>query len=246
MKVYINQYKDHWVSPYTMLDYIFFWTDWSKCSRTWTLKDTLEDQSEELKGEKSRYIERPEWTERASDYLTPISRAIMWVWDRVDRKIDYVKIDRWDTWSMDHTLGQIALPMLKQLQATKHGSPFVDDEDVPEELKSTSAPPKENEWDTDDNHFKRWDWVLNEMIFAFEHKLDDSWQDAYRSGEHDLVWTPIDAAGNEVPKGEHKYYRMDHGPKDTYQCDYDGIAVVEKRIQNGFRLFGKYYCALWD
>ena len=245
MKVYINQYKDHWISPYTMLDYAFFWTDWSKCSR-WTLEQTLEDEARVLKGEKSRYVERPEWTEVWSDRLTPLSRAIKWGLDRVDRKIDYVKIDKWDTWSMDHTLGLIALPMLKQLKETKHGGPCVDDEDVPDELKSTSAPDRENEYDTDENWFKRWDWVIDEMIFAFEHKLDDSWQDAYRSGEHDLVWTPIDADGNVVPKGEHKYYRMDHGPNDTYKCDYDGIAVVEKRIQNGFRLFGKYYQGLWD
>jgi hypothetical protein len=117
---------------------------------------------------------------------------------------------------------------------------------VPEELKSTSAPPKENEWDTDDNHHKRWDWALDEMIFAFEHKLDDSWQDAYRSGTHDMLWVPVDVNGNEVPKGEHKYYQMKDGPNNTYKCDYDGIKLVETRIQNGFRLFGKYYQALWD
>jgi hypothetical protein len=245
MKVYINRYKNHWISPYTMLDYAFFWTDWSKCSR-WTLEQTLEDEKRVQEGQESQYVERPEWTEVWSDRLTPLSRAIQWLLDRVDRKIDYVKIDRWDTWSMDHTLGLIALPMLKQLKKDKHGAPLVDDEDVPDELKSTSAPAKENEYDIDDNHFKRWDWAMDEMIFAFEHKLDDSWQDAYRSGEHDLVWVPIDAAGNVVPKGEHKYYRMEHGPKDTYKCDYDGIAVVEARIQNGFRLFGKYYQSLWD
>jgi hypothetical protein len=39
---------------------------------------------------------------------------------------------------------------------------------------------------------------------------------------------------------------MGKGPKDTYQCDYDGMQVVEKRIQNGLRLFGKYFSALWD
>ena len=246
MKVYINKYKDHWISPYTMLDYVFFWTDWSKCARGWKLVDTLEDEAETLQGGKSRYIERPDWTEQWADRLMPISQAIQWVWDRVDRKIDYVKIDRWDTWSMDHTLGRIALPMLRQLKATKHGAPFVDDEDVPEELRSTSAPPKENEYDTDGNHFRRWDWVMDEMIFAFEHKLDDSWQDAYRSGEIDMLWVPVDKDGNEVPKGEHRYYQMKDGPKNTYKCDYDGIREVEKRIQNGFRLFGKYYQGLWD
>lgn len=237
MKVYINKYRDHWISPYTVFDYLFWWTDWSKCSRDRRVLG-LDDQR--------KYVDHPDWVERWSDRLTPISRAIQWVLDRVHPKIDYVKIDRWDTWSMDHTLGHIALPMLKQLNATKHGAPFVDDEDVPEELKSTAAPPKENEWDTDANHFARWDWVMAEMIFAFEHRLDDSWEDAYRSGEHDFLWVPVDADGNEVPKGEHKFTEMRRGPNDTYRCDYDGMKIVQDRIQNGFRLFGKYYQALWD
>ena len=220
---------------------MFFWTDWSKCSRNKSLQSALD----ELEG-KYKYVEPPEWVEKWSDRLLPISKAIQWVWSKVDRKIDYVKIDRWDTWSMDHTLSYIILPMLKQLKETKHGSPFVDDEDVPEELKSTSAPPKENEWDTDENHFKRWDYALDEMIFAFEHKVDDSWQDAYRSGEHDILWVPVDKDGNEVPKGEHKFMQMAKGPKDTYECDYDGMEIVHKRMKNGFRLFGKYYEGLWD
>lgn len=241
MKVYINKYKDHWISPYTILDYMFFWTEWSKCSRDKSVQAAIDD----MNGTK-KYIEHPEWVDKWSDRLMPISQAIQWVWDKIDRKIDYVKIDRWDTWSMDSTLSHIILPMLKQLKATKHGSPFVDDEDVPEELKSTSAPPKENEWDTDDNHFKRWDYVLDEMIFAFEHKIDDSWEDAYRSGEIDTKWVPVDKDGKEVPKGEHKFYQMADGPNHTYKCDYDGMKVVYDRMQNGFRLFGKYYQGLWD
>ena len=237
MKVYINRYKDHWISPYTMLDYAFFWTDWSKCARDKSIRSIEEERN---------YIERPEWTERWSDYLTPVSRAIQWAWDRIDPKIDYVKIDRWDTWSMDHTLGQIALPMLRQLKRDKHGAPLVDDEDVPEHLRSTAAPAKENEWDTDDNHFLRWDWVMDEMIFAFEHRLDDSWEDEFRSGEIDMLWVPVDRDGNEVPKGDHNFYQMKRGPKDTYKCDYEGMKKVQARIDNGFRLFGKYYQALWD
>lgn len=241
MKVYIGKYRNHWLSPYTILDYMFFWTDWSKCSR-WSTQQALDDHSRE----KSKFVEHPEWVEKWSDRLVPVSQAIQWVLDRVHPPINYVKIDRYDTWSMDHTLAHIVLPMLKQLRATKHGSPFVDDEDVPEELRSTSAPPKENEWDTDGNHFKRWDWALDEMIFAFECKVDDSWQDAFREGEIDWITVPIDKDGNEVPKGEHKYYQMKDGPNHTYKCDYEGMQKVETRIQNGFRLFGKYYQALWD
>lgn len=245
MKIYISGYRDHWISPYTMLDYVFFWTDWSKCSR-WTVEQSLEESARITRGEKSQYVEHPEWVERWSDRLTPISRGIMWILDRVHPPIKYVKIDRYDTWSMDHTLADIVLPMLKQLKKDKHGAPFVDDEDVPEHLRSTAAPPRENEYDTDAHHFARWDWVMDEMIFAFECKVDDSWEEAFRSGEHDLLWIPVDRDGNEVPKGEHTYYQMTHGPKDTYQCDYEGMKVVQARITNGFRLFGKYYEGLWD
>ena len=241
MKVYIGKYRDHWISPYTMLDYMFFWTDWSKCSR-WSTQQALEDYGRE----KTQWVDHPKWVERWSDRLEPISKAIQWVLDLVHPKIDYVKIDYWDTWSMDHTLSPIILPMLRQLKEKKHGSPLVEDEDVPEHLRSTAAPPKENEWDTDDNLHLRWEWVMNEMIFAFECKVDDSWQDGYRSGEIDWISVPVDKDGNEVPKGEHKHYQMKDGPKNTYKCDYEGMKVVEDRIQNGFRLFGKYYQGLWD
>jgi len=84
---------------------------------------------------------------------------------------------------MDHTLALIISPMLKQLKATKHGSPFVSDEDVPEHLRSTAAPEltdKEKEWgETDALFHARWTYVLNEMIFAFDLELNDNWEDEY-------------------------------------------------------------------
>jgi hypothetical protein len=240
MKIFISGYRDHWFSPYTWFDNVFFWTDWSKCARDKSIESALDQER--------KWIDRPDWVEKWTDRLEPISKGIMWVLDRVHPKIEYVKIDRYDTWSMDHTLAPIILPMLKQLQKTKHGSPSVDDEDVPEGLglRSTEAGAKENEWDTDENWFKRWDWVLDEMIFAFTCKVDDSWENAFRSGVHDYVHVPVDVHGNEVAKGTHKYWQMKDGPKNTYKCDYEGMRVVEARIQNGFRLFGKYFSALWD
>ena len=222
MKVWISNYRNHWLSPYTILERVLFWKDWDNIS-----------------------YDEP-WVERWSNRLEPVCKLLQWISEHVRPRFEYVKLDRWDTWSMDHTLATIVLPMLRQLHDTKHGAPMVDDEDVPEELRSTSAPATENEWDTDANHFLRWDWVMNEMIFAFECKVDDSWEDAFREGEHDIIWVPVDKDGNEVPKGEHKFYQMGKGPKDTYKCDYDAMKVVEARIQNGFRLFGKYYQALWD
>ena len=215
MKVYISNYRDHWISPYTILEKIFFWREI--------------DYDEPI-------------IEKWSDRLMPLSVTYQKIMDFIHPRINYVKIDKWDTWSMDHTLGFIVLPMLKQLKEKTHGAPYVDDADVPDELKSTNAEPKENEWDTDSNHFKRWYWALDEMIFAFESKQDESWQDAFRSGEIDIKSVPCEWDENGKPK----LYKMERGPNDTYKCDYEGMKVVEERIQNGFRLFGKYYSSLWD
>jgi hypothetical protein len=223
MKVYISKYRYHWLSPYHILEFICFWEK---------NNDVFYNHTDEPNHTYTKWVDR----------LDPICKVLQSVLDVIHPKIDYVKIDRWDTWSMDHTLGLIALPMLKQLQEKKHGAPFVDDEDVPEELKSTTAPPKENEWDTDDNHFKRWDWVMNEMIFAFEHHLNKDWEKAYQKGESDYK----SVACNWDENGKATMYKLVDGPNHTYECDYEGMQVVEERIKNGFRLFGRYYQNLWD
>ena len=241
MKIYKSCYRNHWVSPYTIIDYVFFWTEWSRCSRNSTLQTALDEAEGTYK-----YVEHPEWVDRWADRLNPISRAIQWVLDLIHPRIDYVKIDRYDTWSMDHTLADIILPMLRQLQATKHGSPNTDDEDVPKYLQSHMAQPKEYEWDTDSLHHMRWDWILAEMIFAFEKKAQDDWTSEFHTGEIDWTWVPVDKDGNEVAKGEHRYYTMKKGPKDTHVYDAEGAKQVQARITNGFRLFGKYFENLWD
>jgi len=76
--------------------------------------------------------------------LTPFCLILQKVLDTIRPQITHVKIDRWDTWSMDHTLAHIIITMLKQLKETKHGAPCTDDEDVPEYLRSHMAQPKEN------------------------------------------------------------------------------------------------------
>lgn len=123
--------------------------------------------------------------EKLDDVLNEIYNytinQILW---RRKRKIK-IRIDHYDTWSMDHTLSLIITPMLVQLKNNKHGAPYVDDDDVPEELRSTSAPPKKNEGDTDENHFKRWDWVLDEMIFAFSSEKNDDLEEHYINGNID-------------------------------------------------------------
>ena len=157
MKIDIGPYRS-WIGPYQIAEKILFWRD----------KD--EDDSVHDLGE---------WLSK-----TFLSDICQWAYGKRKRKIK-VRIDRYDTWSMDHTLGTIILPMLKQLKATKQGSGHVDDSDVPEELRSTAVAPKENDWDTDDNWHKRWDWVLDEMIWAFEQIVDDSKYDVFYDNGYD-------------------------------------------------------------
>ena len=202
MKVYLSKYRYHWISPYTVLEKVFFWREI--------------DYDEPI-------------IDKWSDRLAPICQGIQKVLDFIHPKINYVKIDKWDTWSMDHTLSFIIVPMLKQLKETKHGSPLVDDEDTPEELRSTAAPAKENDWDIDENHFKRWDWVLNEMIWAFEQNLSYDSEEKFFS---DTEWDPKEKDFN---KNLHKI-----------KIDQVGLKAHQDRKANGFRLFGKYYQGLWD
>lgn len=73
-----------------------------------------------------------------------------------------------DAWNADWTIAQLVLPLLLQVKKDKQGAPFVDDVYVPEELRSTACAPKENKWDVDDNWFKRYQYVLDEVIFAMQ------------------------------------------------------------------------------
>ena len=205
MKVYMNGYPNHWLSPYKILEKVIFWREI--------------DYDEKM-------IEK--WV----IILTPFCEVLQFVRKLFNPTIRYVKIDRWDTWSMDHTLAHIIHPMLVQLQKDKNGAPYTDDEDVPDEIKSTNAEPKENEWDTDSNHFKRWDYVLNEMIWSFEQELkdDDEGQffDHSECGDEKFPWNKD---GQYVSK---------------IKLDKEGLEAHQKRKANGFRLFGRYYQNLWD
>ena len=148
-----------------------------------------------------------------------------------------VRIDLHDTWSMDHTLAHIVLPMLAQLKATKNGAPCTDDIDVPVELRSTSAPAKENKWGTcpgtDENHFKRWDWILDEMIWAFNQKCRDDWESDFYEYKD---MTPEEAVGDTESL---------FGMKLIWE-DKKGRKAHAARMAEGFKLFGKYYENLWD
>ena len=128
------------------------------------------------------YIDWPKEQTRFENFLEKLEDVIQSVYnlinvlllDKCEQKVK-VHIDPWDTWSMDYTLASIILPMLHQLKETQHGAPFVDNEDVPEELHMPDGWYEEKysrNGETDPHFFDRWDWVLDEMIYAFDCKAN--------------------------------------------------------------------------
>ena len=203
MKIYIGPYRDRWVSyvhdKYMNKKYGWDWPEY---------------------GQKGLNITHEPFKEA---FLRNLEDALQWIYNHtinliLDRRSGQkmkIRIDKYDTWSMDHTLAPIILPMLKQLKETKHGAPAVEFKDVPEELMPPDAEATKKLYthgETDDNYFKRWDYVLDEMIWAFEQKCRDDWMEDF-------------------------YYN---------KWDQEGVKAHQERMSNGFRLFGKYYEALWD
>ena len=133
---------------------------------------------------------------------------------------DKVHIDKWDIWNTDIALAQIIHPILKMVKEASDGMPSnLDAADAPEHLQD----------DVD-----RWNWILDEMIFAFGSKLED-WHARFISGH-------IDVDFEDLGNGK---CRLKRGPKDTFKIDIEGTRAYQDRISNGFRLFGKYYESLW-
>ena len=245
MRAKIGPYK-HWIGPYHIADKVFFWVD----------------KYPELRGEERCAAYEQRWDYRAKEWLgeflahgfnkeTPSQqrkllssrpttwfyKLLVWAQSNQTRSIK-IKTDPWDHWSADHTMSLLILPILQDLQKYKHGAGHIDDEDVPEHLRSTAAGPKENDWDIDDNHFKRFEWVLDEIIWAHTQIVDDNWEAQYVTGKADWEFKPCEDRPG--------FSEMVEGPNHTYEMDMEGRKQHQERINNGLRLFGKYYQTLWD
>ena len=156
-------------------------------------------------------------------------------------KAEKIVIDDYDVWNLDHTMALILVPALKLLKQKKQGAPAVKNEDVPENLRATEEELEKynTNGDTDKHFFERWDWVLDEMIWAFQQKLED-WEEQFYSGVHDTSFVKKKNANGE------ELYEMVNGPNHTFQIDIEGMKKYQKRIDEGIMLFAKYYNGLWD
>lgn len=180
--------------------------------------------------------------DKIGDYL-----AKTWFGDLLNRIHDCkkrkvkIRIDEYDSWSADHTLALIILPVLKQLKETKHGS-----SGKIEEFAMTSEAGSQYCFDfyaeDDDKAWeaghKKWDETLDKMIWSFEQILDDNWEDQY--------WTQkpiIDL--NDYPEDADSVCKPLRW-KQPGICDWDGMQKHQMKIAEGLELFGKHYRDLWD
>lgn len=226
MKVHIGPHI-RWFGPYQLAEKILFWKDKYKINGDNPLESHPDADAIYNLGDKLASIK-------------PLNNFLNWLHNRKKRKIE-IHIDGYDVWNADHTLALIIVPVLKKLKEQKYGTPHVDDKDVPANLRRSAAPEltedQKNTGYTDDLWQARWNWVLDEMIWAFEQHANPDWEDQYHSGETDWVFDKTEADG---------YTELKHGPNHTFKVDRRGMLQHRARMKNGRRLFAKYYEALWD
>lgn len=171
---------------------------------------------------------------RCADWLgdklaeTKLADICSWIHSKRKRK-EVVKLDYYDHYNADHTLALIILPVLKQLRASKHGSGYIDDCDVPEHLRSTAAPHQEATGASDLNLHRRYEWFLDEVIWAFEQHCD--------TDEEDKFFFKTEKHSNPTSLQEQI---------DNLEVDHEALTAHYKRKQHAFSMFGKYFATLWD
>ena len=79
------------------------------------------------------------------------------------------------------------------------------------------------------------------MIFSFS-SYNEEWEDQFYSGKSDWKFIPK----NETENPEKQIFEMTEGVNHTLKVDMEGREAYQKRIDNGIRLFGKYYSSLWN
>ena len=164
------------------------------------------------------------------------------------RKAD-VKIEHFDTWNLDATLALIVLPMLIQLKHNKQGVPndFADVGGADYDVQNSFDFYKETHNDAFEEGCKRWEEVLDKMIWSFQQIALEDYDDKYHHGTPKFDWIKTDQKFKNPLTGklEETYQMVDKNPNEHWY-DHIGHKLHEERIQEGLDLFGKYYRNLWD
>ena len=129
--------------------------------------------------------------------------------------------DDTECWNLDSTVAKFILPRLIVFR------------------KNTNGYPGNSEIPT----FEKWLEVLDKMIFAFDHIVNEEKYDDERNEKYDIDWSKV----NNYTKMENGSVMME--PKDEYKERleklHDDKANEIQKIDEGLTLFGKYFMQLW-
>jgi len=160
-----------------------------------------------------------------------------------------VNIEKFDTYSLDHTLALIIYPALLQLKATQHGVPgeFGDVGGADYDTQNSFDFYKETHDESFQKKIQEWETILDKMIWSFQQIVEDDYESLYHHGKPEFDWEPNDEIiYNPISnKMEKTFTLVDKNPNDHW-IDMEGLKLHEQRIQEGLELFGKYYKHLWD
>ena len=164
------------------------------------------------------------------------------------RKVN-VEIEKFDTYSLDHTLALIILPALIQLKLNKQGVPASFADYGSNNISSQQVfdfYEEAHDWAFEENA-KKWDEVLDKMIWSFQQLALEDYESQYHHGnaKYDWVKTDDQLKNPMTGKTEELLQMVDTNPTEHWY-DHNGHLEHEKRIQEGLDLFGKYYRNLWD
>lgn len=129
-----------------------------------------------------------------------------------------------DLWNLDDTLSKIIYPYLLRFKSmNRNGYHEVDEEDIPQNIKDKRT----TITDQESTNIEAWEWVLDEMIFAFYNTSSDTdyLNKFFIDGDENKADTSLDFSKS---------------------FDKEGYVAYDARVKNGLRLFGKYFQALWD
>lgn len=160
-----------------------------------------------------------------------------------------VQVDKFDTYSLDHTLALIILPALIQLKQTMHGVPTdfseVGGEDYHDQTSFDFY--KEDQQEMFEKRCQAWNETLDKMIWSFQQIALEDYDDLYHHGnpEYDWVKTDKQYLNPITGKMEDTFQMVDKNPEEHWY-DHVGHKLHEERIQKGLELFGKYFRNLWD
>ena len=156
-----------------------------------------------------------------------------------------VRIDRWDVWSMEHTLSLIILPCLKLFRSNMHGYPgcFIEPECASGEVSPHTKPVVSPDDEQEEPGFIKWKAILDKMIWSFEEIANFGLNEPpFPDKIEEIKEEHVTGLGKGMP-----YTRTTTTYEEGAVEAWKVLAkAYQDKVNDGLKLFGEYYQHLWD